>query len=330
MSTLVDNSQAGTAGGSTLLARRVFALMLQFGMIWAFIVLVIVGAIIFPHLIAPTNIKNLLGQAAPVGIVAVGMTFVMISGGFDLSVGAIFALAAVVFADRYDAMGPVGAVLVVLLVTALCGAINGFIITRLRVNPFVATLGTGSVFGGSAYIYSKSAPITPTADSFQWLGTASWLGLPVSVWLMLLIYAVGWFALAKTVYGQSIYAIGGNNEAARLSGLRVNLLRGSAYVLTGLCAGVGGMIIASRLAVGQADMGGTIALDAIAIVVIGGTSLLGGEGTMWRTVIGLLIIATLTNIFDSLAVSTNYQLVVKGCIVIFSVSLDLFARSLRV
>jgi ribose transport system permease protein len=330
MSTLADKSQASAPGGSALLARRVFAMLLQFGMIWAFIVLVIVGAIIFPHLIAPTNIKNLLGQAAPVGIVAVGMTFVMISGGFDLSVGAIFALAAVVFADRYDAMGPAGAALVVLLVTALCGAINGFIITRLRVNPFVATLGTGSVFGGSAYIYSKSAPITPTADSFQWLGTASWLGLPVSVWLMLLIYAVGWFALAKTVYGQSIYAIGGNNEAARLSGLRVNLLRGSAYVLTGLCAGVGGMIIASRLAVGQADMGGTIALDAIAIVVIGGTSLLGGEGTMWRTVIGLLIIATLTNIFDSLAVSTNYQLVVKGGIVIFSVSLDLFARSLRV
>ena len=330
MSTLAGESRAGGPGGGSLFLRRVTAIMLQFGMIWAFIGLVIVGAIIFPHLIAPTNVKNLLGQAAPVGIVAVGMTFVMISGGFDLSVGAIFALAAVVFADRYDTLGPVGAALVVLIVTALCGAINGFIITRLRVNPFVATLGTGSVFGGSAYIYSKSAPITPTVDSFQMLGTASWLGLPVSVWLMLLIYAVGWFVLAKTIFGQSIYAIGGNNEAARLSGLRVNLLRGSAYVLTGLCAGVGGMIIASRLAVGQADMGGTIALDAIAIVVIGGTSLLGGEGTMWRTAIGLLIIATLSNIFDSLAVSTNYQLVVKGCIVIGSVSLDLFARSLRV
>jgi ribose transport system permease protein len=135
--------------------------------------------------------------------------------------------------------------------------------------------------------------------------------------------------LAKTVYGRSIYAIGGNNEAARLSGLRVDLLRGSTYVLSAMCSGLGGMILASRLAVGQADMGSTIALDAIAIVVIGGTSLLGGEGAIWRTAIGLLIIAILTNIFDSLAVSTNYQLVVKGTIVVAAVAWDLYARSLR-
>jgi ribose transport system permease protein len=146
---------------------------------------------------------------------------------------------------------------------------------------------------------------------------------------MLIVFVIGGFALAKTVYGQSIYAIGGNNEAARLSGLRVDLLRGSTYVATAICAGIGGMIIASRLGVGQADMGSSIALDSIAIVVIGGTSLLGGEGAMWRTLVGLLIIATLTNIFDSLAISTNYQLVVKGSIVIGSVALDLFARSMR-
>jgi ribose transport system permease protein len=309
--------------------RRNRDILLQFGMIWAFIILVIGGAIVFPRLLVLTNIKNFLSQSAPVGIVAVGMTFVMIGGGFDLSVGAIFALSCVIFADTFDHLGLVGAAAVVLVVAAVCGVINGFIVTKLRVNPFVATLGTGSAFGGAAYIYSNSAPITPTSPAYQTLGTAYWLGWPISVWLMVIVIAIGWFVLAKSVYGQSIYAIGGNNEAARLSGLRVNLLRGSTYVLTGLCSGVGGMILASRLAVGQADMGGTIALDAIAIVVIGGTSLLGGEGTMWRTAIGLLIIATLTNIFDSLAISTNYQLVVKGTIVVGSVALDLFARSLR-
>jgi ribose transport system permease protein len=308
---------------------RLKAVGLQFGVVWALLLLLLGGRFVFPDLLSVNNIRNLLSQSAPVGIIAVGMTFVMISGGFDLSVGALFALGAVLFADMYDRIGGFGAAAVVLAVVALFGAVNGFIVTRLRVNPFVATLGTGSAFGGLAYIYSNSAPITPTSSTYQTLGSGQWIGCPISVWLMLAAFAAGWFVLAKTVYGQSIYAIGGNNEAARLSGLRVDLLRGSAYVLTALCAGLGGMILASRLAVGQADMGGTIALDSIAIVVVGGTSLLGGEGAMWRTAIGLLLIATLTNIFDSLAIATSYQLVVKGVIVVGAVALDVYARSLR-
>ena len=225
------------------------------------------------------------------------MTFVMIGGGFDLSVGAIFALGAVVFASLADPIGLWAAGAVVLLVAAACGVINGFIVTKLKVNPFVATLGTGSAFGGLAYIYSRSAPVTPNNIDYQVLGTERWLGWPISIWIMIVAFVVGEFVLAKTVYGQSIYAIGGNTEAAKLSGLRVDLLRGSTYVLSAVCSGLGGMILSSRLAVGQADMGSTIALDAIAIVVIGGTSLLGGEGAIWRTAIGLLIIAILTNIF---------------------------------
>ena len=309
--------------------KRHGSIILQFGMVWAFVFLMIGAGFIYPRLYEITNIKILLSQAAPVGIVAVGMTFVLIGGGFDLSVGAIFALAAVFFAERADPLGLWLAAVVVLLVSVACGTINGFIVTKLRVNPFVATLGTGSVFGGGAYIYSNSAPQTPSNLDFQVLGTSDWVGWSISIWLMLIIFVVGGLALAKTVYGQSIYAIGGNNEAARLSGLRVNRLRGSTYVLSALCSGIGGMILASRLGVGQADMGVNIALNAIAIVVIGGTSLLGGEGAMWRTAIGLLIIATLTNVFDSLAISTNYQLVAKGSIVIGAVALDIFARSLR-
>jgi ribose transport system permease protein len=309
--------------------RRTVSFLLQFGMVWAFLILLVAGSIYYPRLIALANVKNFLSQSAPVGIVAVGMTFVMIGGGFDLSVGAIFALGAVIFASQADLIGLWPAAGLVLLVSAACGVINGFIVTKLKVNPFVATLGTGSAFGGAAYIYSRSAPQTPMDPAFQSLGTETWAGWPISIWLMVAAFLVGGFVLAKTVYGQSIYAIGGNTEAARLSGLRVDLLRGSTYVLTGLCSGLGGMILSSRLGVGQADMGSSIALDAIAIVVIGGTSLLGGEGAVWRTAIGLLIIATLTNIFDSLAISTNYQLVVKGVIVIGAVALDLFARSLR-
>ena len=298
-------------------------------MVWAFVVLVIAASIVYSGFFDPQNLKNVLAQSAPVGIVAVGMTFVMIGGGFDLSVGAVFALGAVFFANRADAFGLWGAAAIVLLVSLACGVINGIVVTRLRVNPFVATLGTGSALGGAAYIYSKSAPQTPSHDGFQTLGKDYALGLPLSGWVMLAVFLVGAIVLARSVYGRSIYAIGGNNEAARLAGLRVDLLRGSTYVLAAICSGIGGMILSSKLGVGQADMGGTVALDAIAIVVIGGTSLLGGEGAMWRTAIGLMTIATLTNVFDSLAVSSNYQLVAKGSIVVGAVALDVFARSRR-
>jgi len=322
-STLIEPAAAPRA---RLFSRDVF---LQYGVLWAFLLLLVASAILYPRVFDPTNVKNILSQAAPVGIVAVGMTFVMIGGGFDLSVAAIFALGAVVFANRTDTFGLWGAAGVVVVVSVVCGLINGFIVTKLKVNAFVATLGTGSIFGGLAYIYSNSAPQVPMDFAFGDLGTGDWFGWPISIWILAFTFLAGGFALAKSTYGRSIYALGGNEEAARLSGIPVDLLRGSTYVMSAVCSGVGGMILASRLGVGQADMGGSLALDAIAVVVIGGTSLLGGEGTMWRTAVGLLIIATLTNVFDSLAVNTNYQLVAKGLIVIAAVALDIYARRMR-
>jgi ribose transport system permease protein len=313
-------------------ARR-FALsrdvLLQYGVVWAFIILLVVSAILYPGLFNPVNVKNILSQSAPVGIVAVGMTFVMIGGGFDLSVASIFALGAVVFANRADPYGLWGAAAAVLVASIICGLINGFIITKLKVNPFVATLGSGSAFGGYAFIYSNAAPQVPNDMNFSYLGTEAWLGWPISIWILFAVFLAGAFVLARSIYGRAIYAIGGNTEAARLSGIPVDTLRASTYVMTAICAGIGGMILSSRLGVGQADMGGSIALDSIAIVVIGGTSLLGGEGAMWRTAIGLLIIATLTNVFDSLAINNNYQLVAKGFIVVGAVALDIYARRLR-
>jgi ribose transport system permease protein len=308
---------------------RVANFFLQFGLIWVFILLLIASAVIYPGLFQFANIRNIVSQSAPVGIAAVGMTFVIISGGFDFSVGSIVALSAVVFANRADVTGLWGAAAIVMLCSFICGTINGVIVTRLKVNPFVATLGSGSMFGGAAYIFSNNAPQTPNNPGFQYLGTQAWLGWPIASWILFVALLVGGFVLARTVYGRSIYAIGGNSEAARLSGLRVDLLRGSTYVISALCAGLAGLILTSRLGLGQADMGGTMSLDAIAIVVVGGTSLLGGEGKMWRTAIGLLILSTLTYLFDSLAVSTSYQLVVKGAIVVAAVALDVFARSRR-
>ncbi|SEQ19354.1 monosaccharide ABC transporter membrane protein, CUT2 family [Faunimonas pinastri] len=322
----VPISSAAKPASRPLFTRDIF---LQFGVVWAFVLLLVASAILYPRVFDPNNVKNILSQSAPVGIVAVGMTFVMIGGGFDLSVGAIFALGAVVFAHLADPLGLWGAAGAVVVASTICGVINGLIVTKLRVNPFVATLGTGSAFGGYAFIYSDAAPQVPNDFSFQYLGTEAWFGWPISIYILIAVFLIGAFVLARCTYGRSIYATGGNTEAARLSGIPVDVLRASTYVMTALCSGIGGMILSSRLGVGQADMGGSIALDSIAIVVIGGTSLLGGEGTMWRTAIGLLIIATLTNVFDSLAINNNYQLVAKGVIVIGAVALDIYARRIR-
>lgn len=302
-------------------------LILQYGMIVVLVALVVLATIIYPRFLDPINIRNILSQSAPVGIVAAGMTLVMIAGGFDLSVGAIFALAAVLFAMLADGLGLWGAGAVTLATGLACGGVNGFLVTRANVNTFVATLGTGSVFGGIAYIVSQSAPHSPENYDFQELGVGSLFGVPYTIILLVLCLCAGGLILARTVYGRALYAIGGNMEAARLSGIKVESWKAATYAISGACAALAGMLLASRLGVGQADMGSAIALDAIAIVVVGGTSLLGGEGAMWRTAVGLLILATLTNVFDALAVSTNYQLVTKGLIVIGAVALDAYARS---
>jgi ribose transport system permease protein len=195
------------------------------------------------------------------------------------------------------------------------------------VNPFVATLGTGSVFVGAAYLFSDSTPQVPLDPGFGHIGLDYWGLLPISVWLLIATFLVGGIVLHRSVYGRTLYAIGGNDEAARLAGLRVNIARASTYVWTGGLAALGGAILSSRLSTGEANMGADVPLDAIAIVVIGGTSLLGGEGAMWRTGVGLLIIASLTNVFNALAINSNWQLVVKGCVVVAAVALDLYARS---
>jgi ribose transport system permease protein len=308
---------------------RATRLLLEYGMVWILVALAIMSQILYPGFLDPQNLKNILSQNAPVGIAAVGMTFVIVAAGFDLSVGAILAIGAVVYATFADRGSFAVAAIITLAVGLAAGAINGLLVTRLRVNPFVATLGTASTFGGAAFLYSKSAPVVVDKPAFQTLGTESWLGIPIAVWILVAIFVIGGIALSRTIYGHMVFAVGGNDEAARLSGLRVDLVRASTYVISGACAVVGGIILSSRLGVGQADMSGTVALDAIAVVVIGGTSLLGGEGAMWRTAVGLLILATLNNLFDSLALDQNWQSVVKGTIVVGAVALDAYARRRR-
>ncbi len=324
----------GTAGtipalGNPSLKHIASTVFLHFGMVWVLLIVVIGAQIVYPGFLNAGNLSQILSQNAPLGIVAVGMTMVMIAGGFDLSVGAIYAATAVVYADMANRMPLQAAIPLALVLGVVMGLVNGLLVTKLRINAFVATLGTASVFGGGAYIYSHSTPIVVSTEGFQDLGLATTFGIYNATWLFLAIFIVGAFVLSRTVYGKSLYAIGGNAEAARLAGIRVEMLKTITYVVVGLCSSIGGLIIASRVGVGQADLGSSIALDAIAVVVIGGTSLFGGEGSMWRTGIGILIIACITNVSDSIGLDTNSQLIIKGAIIIGAVALDAYTRRRR-
>jgi ribose transport system permease protein len=300
----------------------------RYSMLGVLVVLVVIATVLYPRFLSPANISNILTQNSAVGIIAVGMTFVIISGGFDLSVGSTYALGAVLYAGVTIQTGSVFiAALVAILTGAIVGAANGALISAVSINPFVATLGTGSVISGIAYIYSNSSPfIVNNNAQFQDLALSTIAGIPDPAWILIAIFIVGAIALAKTGYGRNLSAVGGNFDAAWLSGLRVKGLSSSVYIITGVLAALGGMMDSSRLGVGQADMGGTMSLDAIAIVVVGGTSLLGGEGAVWRSAVGMLILATLTNVFYSINVTQNWQLIAKGLIVVAAVAIDAIIR----
>lgn len=222
---------------------------------------------------------------------------------------------------------PVGLAFILMIpIGVVLGLGNGFVITRLKVNAFVATLGSASIFSGIAYLVNSSGAVTVASGSFTYLGTAKWLGLPAMVWILAAAFLLAGLILSRTVYGRTVYIVGGNPEAARLSGIRVSLIQASTYVLTAVASVIAGMLLASQTGVGQANVGTDITLNAIAIVIIGGTSLRGGQGSVARTLIGLLIIASIDNVFNSLAITTAIQSIATGAIVILAVALDAWTR----
>ncbi|WP_281974657.1 ABC transporter permease [Halobacillus litoralis] len=302
-------------------------LFLKYGVIVGFLILIVTATILYPGFLSTTNIMNMYSQLAIVGVMSIGMTFVLLTGGLDMSVGGIYASSAVLYAIFANSM-PIG---VAMITTVVCGvaagAFNGLLITRFRVTAFIATLGTGSIFTGIALLVSNANPIFVQKEGFKWLGSGGLVGLPVSVILLFTLYIIAGIVLAFTVYGRSIYAVGGNPEASRLSGLKVKLLTSSTYIISGACASIAGLIIASRLGQGQANIGETITLDVIAAVVIGGTSLAGGQGAIWRTVVGGSVLIALSNIFDSMALSPYWQSIFTGVIIIAAVMFDFYTRS---
>jgi ribose transport system permease protein len=300
----------------------------RYGMALALLALVIVTSIWDTSFLSVNNILNLLRQWAPPGLMAVGMTFVVISGGFDLSVGGTYSAAAVLSASLVEKLGfaPGVAFLITLMLGTGIGFINGAVITRLEVNPFVATLGMGFVITGLTELASNATPVLVERQDFQTLGGGNLFGIPIPGLLMVGALIVGGLLLGRTVFGRYIYAIGGSDEASRLTGLRTRSIRTMAYVMTGALAALAGCIIASQLGEGQGDLGQNVELGVITIVIVGGNAVNGGEGAMWRTATGIGLLAVLGNAFDHLQVSTFWQQVIEGTIIILALAIDSFGK----
>ena len=280
-----------------------------------------------PHFLTVSNLLNVAEQAAIIAIVAVGMTFVIITGGIDLSVGSVLAFAGVVMASALHAGAPVPLALAVALGTGLlCGLVNGALITVGRLPPFIATLGMMSVARGTALMFTEGRPVSGFSGGFRSLATGEVLGVPVSVVIMVGVYAVAHVVLTRTKLGRYTYAIGGNEEAALLSGVNVRFYKAAVYGISGMLSGLAAVILTARLNSAQPIAGMMYELDAIAATVIGGTSLLGGEGTVVGTLIGALIMAVLRNGLNILGVSSFVQQVVIGSVIIAAVLIDMWLK----
>jgi putative xylitol transport system permease protein len=315
---------AKTASKETVSKSRL-AWLTQYGIIIAFLLLCVALTFLNKYFLTPENISNILLQTSINGILAMGMTLVILTGGIDLSVGSVLAFSSIVaatFVTGDNPQSPLVALLVGILTGAVLGLINGCIVAYLRIPSFVATLGMLSVARGLTYAYTGGMPVPNLSESFLNLGEGFFLGVPMPVLIFLLIFVILWVVLNHTTYGRSVYAVGGNVKSARTAGIATKPVTASVYVIAGLLAGLGGLILTARTSSALPQAGVSYELDAIAAVVIGGTSLSGGVGSIAGTLLGALIIGTINNGLDLLGVSSAYQQIVKGCIIVVAVLLD--------
>lgn len=296
----------------------------QYGLLIVFGIICLIISLITPQFLTISNLTIIVTQVSINALLAFGVTFVIITGGIDLSLGSIVAVSGVTSAmlahpDSYPVLIPI---IMGLLAGLLMGAFNGFIITKSKIAPFIVTLGTMTIGRGLALILSDGRPVSNLSDSFNYLGSGTVLGIPVLILIFILVFALCAIILSKTILGRYIYAIGGNEQAARASGINIDRVKLSVYSISGLLAGLAGILLASRITTGQPNAGAGFELDAIAAVVIGGTSTAGGRGTMAGTLIGVLLIGVINNGLDLLNVTSYYQQVVMGIIIIGAVVLD--------
>jgi len=295
------------------------------GILIAFIVLIVAGSLRSEHFLTIENFANVARQASIAGILGIGMTFVILTAGIDLSVGSILGIVAIGFASILAGGVPWPlAILIALGLGALVGSLNGLGVTKGGLQPFIMTLGMLVIARGVTLTYSDAKPVRvgDAAADIAWIGNGSVAGIPVPFLLFIGIAALAWFTLRHTAFGRQVYAVGDNREAARLSGIATNRVVFSVYVISGLCAAVSALIVVSRLAAAEATQGEGFELDAIAIVVIGGTSLFGGSGGVGGTLIGAGIVAAVNNLLNLLGVPPFSQRIAKGLIILGAVLLE--------
>ena len=272
------------------------------------------------------NLLNILNQNAPLAIMASAMTLVIIGGGFDLSVGATFAVAGVTAAWVALHVDPYVGLLIAPLVGAALGLINGVVITRLNVHSFLATIATSLVFKGVAIVISDGRLIPVRLDDFTWLGRDKFLGVFIAVYVFVAFALILTFVLNRTTLGRKIFSVGGNEEAAILSGIRTDRIKIATFVIAGISAGLAAAISVSRISMGQASAGTGLELQAIAAVILGGTSIYGGVGAVWRSVAGVLLLALINNGFNILNADPFYRDLTTGLVILGAVGISAAGR----
>jgi ribose transport system permease protein len=307
-----------TRGLRAILANQAVSMLVILVAIWA------VLSLLSPHFFTVGNLFEITLQTAVIGIIAAGETFIIISGGVDLSVGSVFACAAIVGGRVFQATQSLFlTLLTTVLFGGLLGFVNGSVITRLRVPPFIATLGMMGVARGLALIFSKGIPIFGLSEGYQWIGQGKFFNVvPVPTIILLVVFAVAYVIATYTRFGRFAYSIGSNAEAARLSGISIGKVTLGIYIASGVLCGLASIIEAGRLATVQPAGGNGYELLAIGAVLIGGTSMSGGEGSILATLIGAILVTTIRNGLNILGVNAFWQYVVNGCVIVAAVAVD--------
>lgn len=299
----------------------------SYGVVIGLVVLCIIVSVMAPAFFTPNNILNLLRQISVVGIISAGMTLVIISGNFDISVGYICCLAGVIMAKLLD-MGvalPL-AFIIVLLSGAVLGVCTGFAVAIVKIPSMIATLGMGQVVNGILLMICHGYPQSVDNDVMDFIGKRSVAGIPVPIFFFIVSIVLVAFVLKKTSFGRHIYSVGGNEEASRLCGINTKRVVILLFVLSSMLAALSGIVLTARVGTATATAGSGYELDAIAAVVIGGTCVSGGEGSAWKTIVGVLFMGVISNSFNLLQVDVYFQYVLKGLIILIAVGFDCVSR----
>ncbi|KAA8995401.1 ABC transporter permease [Affinibrenneria salicis] len=318
----METINAPNENSVTTLRKKVLIFFANNSTLLVFFVMLIIANFLSDRFYTPENVTNVLRQSVPLGLAAIGMLFVILTGGIDLSVGSIMALVSVAVAMLIPEVGIIPAIVAGVAIATLVGAAAGSLVTFFNIAPFIATLAMMTIARGLALIVAKGQPIF--IDDMAWVnfGTGYFLGLPLPVYVFIAFALLAHFVYQYTVFGRLVISIGSNETATRFAGIRVDLYKFAVYALSGLACGLAGILASTRTGVGSPVMSIGFELDVIAAVVVGGASLAGGKGTVVNTIIGVLILSIISNLMNLMNISGYNQQVVKGAIIIIAVMLE--------